>query len=87
MADRFDMTKAAGLTPYMKPGGIDIWLDTDMAKLAIEGQTVDPNSEENQQKIKNDTAAETETEKALSSASFPCGIPCGRTAESYYLVT
>ena len=63
MADRFDMTKAAGLTPYMKPGGIAIWLDTDMAKLAIEGQTVDPNSEENQKKIKNDTAEETETEK------------------------
>ena len=71
MADRFDMTKAAGLTPYMKPGGIAIWLDTDMAKLAIEGQTVDPKSEANQAIIKNETETESKTKEPIKPVELP----------------
>ena len=44
MADRFDMTKATGLTPYIKPGGINIWKDTDMAALSkADSPNVAPN--------------------------------------------
>jgi len=71
MADRFDMTKAAGLTPYMKPGGIAIWLDTDMAKLAIEGQTVDPKSDANQKKIENEKETDSKTKETIKPVELP----------------
>ena len=44
-ADRFDMTKAVSpIIPYIKPGGINIWKDTDMAALSKADSTnVAPN--------------------------------------------
>lgn len=74
-SDNFDMSKASGLTPYMKPGGIDIWLDTDMAALSKLDVTNKDTSDANQKKI-NTTA---EKDKDAKPDSGPVVLP---TADS-----
>jgi len=57
-SDNFDMSKASGLTPYMKPGGIAIWLDTDMAALSKLNVTNKDTSAESQKTIEKEVKKE-----------------------------
>jgi hypothetical protein len=61
LADRFDMAKVPKVTPYMKPGGINVWLDTDMDKLVVDGQTVNPKKQEHKEQIKKDEKKDDQT--------------------------
>jgi hypothetical protein len=63
MADRFDMAKVPKVKPYLKPGGINIWLDTDMDKLVIDGQKVETKTGEHQKKIEDDKKKDDQTKK------------------------
>lgn len=57
-SDNFDMSKASGLTPYMTPGGIAIWLDTDMAALSKLAVTNKDTSANNQNTINKEAEKE-----------------------------
>ena len=57
-SDNFDMSKASGLTPYMTPGGIAIWLDTDMAALSKLNVTNKDTSAESQKTIEKEVKKE-----------------------------
>jgi hypothetical protein len=60
-SDNFDMSKASGLTPYMTPGGIPIWLDTDMAALSKLDVTNKDKSDDSQKKIEKEVKKDEDT--------------------------
>ena len=60
-SDNFDMSKASGLTPYMTPGGIKIWLDTDMAALSKLDVTNKDKSDDSQRKIEKEVKKDEDT--------------------------